>query len=74
MLLQLIIFAASGMAVWFGSQWVNQEVDRVDSQMERLHKALAMAQVSRIPRLELNPATGVYRPIRLQHASARLLG
>lgn len=73
MLLQLVFLAVTAMTVWLGSRWVKQEIDRVDTQLERLNRALAMAQVNRIPTLQFNPATGVYQPLKLQRASARLL-
>ena len=73
MLLQLIFFATTGIAVWFGSRWVKQEVNRVDAQLERLNRALDMAKVSRIPTLQFNPRTGVYQPARVQRFGGRLL-
>lgn len=73
MLLQLVFIAATGTAIWYGSRWVTNEIRRVDTQMERLHKALDMANVSRTPRLQFNPATGVYQPVRLREIRSRLL-
>ncbi len=73
MLLHLVFVGFTAMAVWFGARWVRREVDRVDTQMARLDRAMAMAQISRIPTLQFNPATGVYQTISSHGIGAKLL-
>lgn len=74
MLLQLVFVAAAAIALWRGSRWINREAERVESQMRRVQRAMALAEVHRIPSLQYDSATGVYQPAPARIASPRLLG
>ncbi len=64
MLPQLVLIAATIGAVWFLSCWVIREIVRVENQIQRLQRILARAATNRIPRLRLDPATGLYIPAK----------
>lgn len=61
-----VVFAAMMIGgVWFASRWVREEVARVEGQMRRMHRILEHVRNGRIPRLEADPVTGHYFPVKL---------
>jgi hypothetical protein len=64
MLPQLVFLAAFITMVWFGFRWVGQEIARVDERMRRLQRILERVRSNRIPRLQLDEATGLYIPAK----------
>jgi hypothetical protein len=65
MLPQLVFFATFIVMVWYAFRWVGQEIARVDGQMRRLQRILNRVRGNRIPRLQLDEATGHYIPVKL---------
>jgi len=62
MLLQLLLVAASVVALGFASRWAKLEVARVERQMNRLQKILLRVQDEPIKQLRLDQDTGIYLP------------
>tara|TARA_R110002020_G_scaffold15611_52_gene55911 strand:+ start:3782 stop:3958 length:177 start_codon:yes stop_codon:yes gene_type:complete len=54
---QLVFVALAAGAAYLGSRWVKREMARVGARMQP-----QQARDDRGPRLERDPATGVYRP------------
>lgn len=54
---QLVFVALAAGAAIFGSRWIKREMARVGARMQPQR-----ARDDRGPRLEQDPATGVYRP------------
>ncbi len=63
MFTQIIILTTMSFALWLASRWVRQEVVRVDSEMRRTQSSLNRIRANRVPRLQLDPATGRYYPV-----------
>jgi hypothetical protein len=64
MLPQLMIVAGMSVALWVAARWVRREVARVDSEMRRTQTSLDRVQNDRVPRLQLDPETGRYYPVK----------
>jgi hypothetical protein len=63
MLPQLVAFGAMGVACWYGSRWLRQEFQRVDSEMKRAERLLQGVRNSPLPQLRFDPMTGHYHPV-----------
>lgn len=64
MLPQFMIVTGMCVALLVAARWVKREVARVDKGMRRAQSSLGRVRDNRMPRLQLDPETGHYYPVR----------
>jgi len=64
---QLLLLVAAGAAgLLLARRWYREERQRIASDLARAKEAMERRDAKPIVPLELDPATGIYRPKRLQ--------
>ena len=62
----LLLFTAGAAGLLLARRWYREERRRIAHELARAKEAMAERDAKPVVPLELDPATGIYRPKRLQ--------
>jgi hypothetical protein len=63
---QLLLLIAAGAGLFFARRWLRNEQGRIAAELRAAKEAMERRDGDRAIPLERDPATGVYRPKRMQ--------